>query len=108
MIRPGPDSAIIVRPSARRWKECTSTFCPALPLLVAESYSQSTLSVRGALSTMCVQESWKRTLPFASMCRSWIGPILCSHSIGPIHDLHMLANGNVLFQLSWTHIVEMD
>src|SRR4029078_589212 len=30
------------------------------------------------------------------------------HKIGPIHDLHMLPNGNVLFQVSWTRIVEMD
>jgi outer membrane protein assembly factor BamB len=28
--------------------------------------------------------------------------------IGPIHDLHLLPNGNVLFQRSWTHIVEVD
>ncbi len=30
------------------------------------------------------------------------------HKIGPIHDLHLLDNGNVLFQLSWTRIVEVD
>jgi hypothetical protein len=30
------------------------------------------------------------------------------HKIGPIHDLHLLANGNVLCQLSWTRVVEMD
>lgn len=28
--------------------------------------------------------------------------------IGPIHDLHRLDNGNILMQLSWTHIVEID
>jgi hypothetical protein len=36
------------------------------------------------------------------------GKIEWQHKIGPIHDLHLLPNGNVLFQLSWTHIVEMD
>jgi outer membrane protein assembly factor BamB len=36
------------------------------------------------------------------------GRIEWEHKIGPIHDLHMLASGNVLFQLSWTHIVEID
>jgi len=30
------------------------------------------------------------------------------HRIGPLHDLHLLANGNVLFQDSWTHVVELD
>jgi len=30
------------------------------------------------------------------------------HRIGPLHDLQMLSTGNLLFQLSWTHIVEMD
>ena len=30
------------------------------------------------------------------------------HPIGPLHDLHVLANGNVLFQDSWTHVVELD
>lgn len=30
------------------------------------------------------------------------------HEIGPLHDLHVLANGNVLFQDSWTHVVEVE
>ncbi len=29
------------------------------------------------------------------------------HKIGPLHDLHVLPNGNVLVQLSWTEIVEI-
>ena len=28
--------------------------------------------------------------------------------IGPIHDLHLLPNGHMLYQDSWTHIVEVD
>lgn len=28
--------------------------------------------------------------------------------IGPLHDLHLLPNGNVLFQRNWTHIVEVN
>ena len=36
------------------------------------------------------------------------GIIEWEHKIGPIHDLHLLPSGNVLFQLSWTRIVEMD
>ncbi|MEZ6037353.1 MAG: PQQ-binding-like beta-propeller repeat protein [Planctomycetota bacterium] len=36
------------------------------------------------------------------------GKTLWRHEIGPLHDLQMLTNGNVLFQLDWTHIVEVD
>src|ERR1700686_1930636 len=36
------------------------------------------------------------------------GTIEWEHKIGSIHDLHMLPSGNVLCQLSWTHIVEID
>jgi outer membrane protein assembly factor BamB len=32
----------------------------------------------------------------------WTAPI------GPLHDLHVLESGNVLFQDSWTHILEVD
>ena len=28
--------------------------------------------------------------------------------IGPIHDLHLLPNGHMLYQDSWTHVVEVD
>lgn len=28
--------------------------------------------------------------------------------IGPLHDLHLLPSGNVLFQKNWTHIVEVN
>jgi outer membrane protein assembly factor BamB len=30
------------------------------------------------------------------------------HKIGDLHDLHYLPTGNVLFQTSWTHLVEVD
>jgi outer membrane protein assembly factor BamB len=30
------------------------------------------------------------------------------HPIGPLHDLSVLANGNVLLQYSWTHVVELE
>jgi outer membrane protein assembly factor BamB len=36
------------------------------------------------------------------------GKIEWEHKVGPIHDLHMLPSGHVLFQLSWTRVVEMD
>ncbi|MDA0818535.1 MAG: hypothetical protein O2946_13345, partial [Planctomycetota bacterium] len=28
--------------------------------------------------------------------------------VGPIHDLHLLPGGHMLYQDSWTHIVEVD
>lgn len=30
------------------------------------------------------------------------------HHIGPLHDLHVLEGGNILMQLSWTHVVEIN
>ena len=30
------------------------------------------------------------------------------HTIGPLHDLHVLANGNALLQDSWTHVIELE
>lgn len=36
------------------------------------------------------------------------GQIEWEHPIQDIHDLHVLPNGNVLFQTSWTRIVEID
>lgn len=30
------------------------------------------------------------------------------YRIGPLHDLHVLPNGNVLLQVSWTEVVEVD
>lgn len=30
------------------------------------------------------------------------------YRIGPLHDLHVLPNGHVLFQDTWTHLVEVD
>ena len=31
-----------------------------------------------------------------------------SYRIGPLHDQHRLANGNILFQTSWTKLIEID
>ncbi|MEQ9408498.1 MAG: PQQ-binding-like beta-propeller repeat protein [Fuerstiella sp.] len=36
------------------------------------------------------------------------GSIVWERTIGPLHDLHVLPNGNVLFQDSWTHVLEVD
>ena len=35
------------------------------------------------------------------------GTVEWEEKIGDIHDLHVLANGNLLFQTSWTRVVEM-
>lgn len=36
------------------------------------------------------------------------GQIEWERRIGPLHDLHVLPNGNVLFQDSWTHVLEVN
>lgn len=36
------------------------------------------------------------------------GDVAWKHPIGPLHDLHVLSNGNYLFQTNWTRIVEYD
>jgi len=36
------------------------------------------------------------------------GSTAWEHSIGPLHDLHVLPSGNVLLQLNWTHVAELD
>lgn len=36
------------------------------------------------------------------------GQMEWEHRIGPLHDLHVLPNGNILFQDSWTHVLEVD
>lgn len=36
------------------------------------------------------------------------GTIAWRYKIGPLHDLHVLDNGNILFQKNWTHILEID
>ena len=36
------------------------------------------------------------------------GSIEWERKIGPLHDLHVLPNGNVLFQDSWTHVLEVN
>lgn len=35
------------------------------------------------------------------------GTIAWRYKIGPLHDLHVLDNGNILFQKNWTHIIEI-
>lgn len=30
------------------------------------------------------------------------------HKIGPLHDLHVLSNGNLLFQTNWTSLIEIE
>jgi len=36
------------------------------------------------------------------------GKTAWEYKIGPLHDLHVLPDGNVLFQTSWTRVVEVD
>lgn len=36
------------------------------------------------------------------------GELEWEQEIGPLHDLHVLPSGNILFQRNWTHVVEVN
>jgi hypothetical protein len=36
------------------------------------------------------------------------GKIEWEYRIGPLHDLHVLSSGNILFQTTWTRLIEVD
>ena len=51
-----------------------------------------------------ISDSSKRTLAIIEAD----GTIAWRYKIGPLHDLHVLPNGNILFQKNWTHLLEID
>ena len=36
------------------------------------------------------------------------GKTAWEHKIGPLHDLHVLPNGHVLLQITWTEVLEIN
>lgn len=65
-------------------------------------------------SSLSLGESPKHRLIVADSSKSRIaimaedGSMEWEMKIGPLHDLHLLENGNVLCQTNWTRIVEVD
>ena len=82
MMRPAPDSAIIVSPFSTRWKACTSMRCPSLPFILAELYSHTTFP-SGASSTTFWKPCWVKMFPLGNRCASWMPAIFNSRSNDP-------------------------
>lgn len=59
--------------------------------------------VRGAQRTILAGDYSKKRIAIVDES----GKALWEHSVRQIHDLHLLPSGNILFQTSWTEIVEM-
>ena len=64
--------------------EATKTIAPGRKVIISDS-SKQTLALIDADGTI----AWR-------------------YKIGPLHDLHVLDNGNILFQKNWTHILEIN
>jgi hypothetical protein len=66
------------------------------------------------LTTICLAEETTHRILTADSSSGRIaivgedGATEWEYEIGPLHDLHMLENGHLLFQTDWTHIVELD
>jgi hypothetical protein len=66
------------------------------------------------LTTSCLAEGTTHRILTADSSSGRIaivgedGAIEWEYEVGPLHDLHMLENGHLLFQTDWTHIVELD
>lgn len=54
--------------------------------------------------TLVAADSSKQTLAMIEAD----GKIRWRYKIGPLHDLHVLDNGNILFQKNWTHLLEVN
>lgn len=72
------------------------------------------LALQAVTTRQAAAESPKHRLLTADSSKGIIaiidekGQVEWQHPIGPLHDLHLLPNGNVLFQDSWTRIIEID
>jgi len=75
---------------------CTLVFGLAERLAAAEQTGTPRRVIAGDDST--------RTLAAISPA----GEVEWKLAVGPIHDLHLLPGGHLLYQDSWTHIVEVD
>jgi len=70
----------------------------------------SSLSVFAADKTLApgrkviISDSSKQTLAMIEAD----GTIAWRYEVGALHDLHVLDNGNILFQDGWTHLIEID
>lgn len=75
-----------------------------LLLITATLLSANSLTLAEETRSFLIADSSKNRIAIIDEA----GAIAWEHRIGPLHDLHMLPNGNVLFQDSWTHVLEMN
>ncbi len=76
-----------------------------LPLLTALTLSSASLQVAAdETRSFIAADSSKGLIAIVDEG----GRTTWQHQIGPLHDLHVLPNGNVLFQDSWTHVLEVN
>lgn len=81
------------------------------PVADADPLSNNTVTSNNAVTTSTAAG---RSLVAADSSKKIIaiinedGSTRWSYPVGPLHDLHVLPNGHVLFQDSWTHILEVD
>ena len=73
-----------------------------LALLPLHTFAQDTPTAPGRVLLAADSSKKNVTLMDETGKATW------QREIGPLHDLHLLANGNILLQLNWTRIVEID
>ena len=73
-------------------------------LAACSSMSNSVLAADAQTRRFIAADSSKSTIAIIDEN----GGVEWQRKIGPLHDLHVLPKGNILFQDSWTHVVEVD
>ncbi len=71
-----------------------TTSLAGLPVATADEVTRSFIAADSSRNIIAIVDATGKT--------TW------QSKIGPLHDLHVLSNGHVLFQDSWTHVVEVD
>ncbi len=74
----------------------------ATALLPLRSHAEDQPTAPGRV--MLAADSSKKTVAMIDKD----GKAIWQRQIGPLHDLHLLANGNILLQLDWTRLVEIN
>jgi outer membrane protein assembly factor BamB len=84
-------------------------------LLAIRVFASFLLSILMAQSiSMAADDAQRRSFIAADSSKQRIaiiaedGSTAWEHPIGPLHDLHVLPSGNVLLQLNWTRVAELD
>jgi outer membrane protein assembly factor BamB len=81
--------------------------------MIRSAFSALALSVVLSASTFAAEKETRKFITAdSSQGRIAIvnedGSTAWESKIGPLHDLHVLDDGNILFQTNWTHLVEVD